>query len=494
MKLQIGLIATMVHSFDIGVRFARNTVAKRSLALIFICIVVGAVPALASEIRLPSGTLPEIDGVVSDGEWDDALVLPLQGGKGLLVKRSGEYLCVAIQGAKGGIGSLGLCIGDSLRILHASTGLITAEYVKSPSSWLRTADFRGPEVEPGVNFARGEVRQGARYREANLVQFDWTANVVELGPPENMEFIVRLGEQTECLIGLSVVFLQMKATSKYAVAPPGLSDASTNRALVAGTANAEMKFDPNEWLSVVWSSKSDMGQHLPKPPSAHVASAGPALADLEGEANDCAETLNIPQGRSITADGTEEAGEWNDALGIDFKGGDYIKVKHDGEHLFLSIKGEKLGICSVAIHAEDEIKILHASAGLITAVYEKSGGHWEQTEEFRSERQEPLRRAKTDADKMAMKLAQYKWCANIQTRKGPADFDVQNITEYMISLDLLRNEMSTMSVVFSQRTAREPLARAPRSLDDDCLMKSMVHGENIRTLDFMPDTWLRLKW
>jgi len=229
-------------------------VAKSSSALIFIfiCIVVGAVPALTSEIQLPSGTLPEIDGVVSDSEWDDSLVLPLQGGKRLLVKRSGEYLCVAIQGAKGGIGSLGLSIGDSLRILHASTGLITAEYVKSPSSWSRTSGFRGPEVEPGVEYARGEVRQGARYREANLVQFDWTANVAQLGPPEDMEYIVRLGEQTGHRIGLSVVFFQIKATRKYAVAPPGLSDASIDRALVAGTANAEMKFDPSEWLSVVW--------------------------------------------------------------------------------------------------------------------------------------------------------------------------------------------------------------------------------------------------
>ena len=208
----------------------------------------------------------------------------------------------------------------------------------------------------------------------------------------------------------------------------------------------------------------------------------------------CGETLTIPRGTAVTIDGREEPGEWDDALSADLRGGQYIKLKTDGQYLYLSIKGEKGGISSVAIHTDDEVKILHASAGLITAVYNREGGHWNQTEEFRSERQAPLRQENSTTARMAQKLELYRWCANILPRKVPADFDAQNITEYKISLELLKNDVSTMSVVFSQRTAKMPLARSPFDLDDDSLKKSMVHGSNVPILNFEPDTWLKLKW
>ena len=221
-------------------------------ALVFILAAIFVISAPASEVLPPTGTMPEVDGVISVWEWEDSLNLPIEGGKGLWLKQSGEYLCIAIRGANGGIGSIGLSRGDSLRVLHASTGLITAEYAKSASSWTTKMGFRGPEVEPGVEYSRGSVRQGVEYREANLAQFGWTANVVELGPAEDMEFVVKMGRPTGHFIRLSVVFFQIKATKKYAVAPAGLSDALLDRALVAGTANTELGFKPNQWLAVVW--------------------------------------------------------------------------------------------------------------------------------------------------------------------------------------------------------------------------------------------------
>ena len=94
------------------------------------------------------------------------------------------------------------------------------------------------------------------------------------------------------------------------------------------------------------------------------------------------ETLTIPGGTAVTIDGREEPGEWDDASSTALRGGQYIKLKTDGQYLYLSIKGEKLGISSVAIHAADEVKILHASAGLITAVSNREGGHWKQVHWF----------------------------------------------------------------------------------------------------------------
>jgi len=206
------------------------------------------------------------------------------------------------------------------------------------------------------------------------------------------------------------------------------------------------------------------------------------------------ETVNIPSGKPITVDGVADPNEWDDAADIEFRGGDYIKIKQDGTYLLMAIKGEKLGISSLAFHSDDEVRIFHASSGLITAVYKNQGDHWVQTEEFRSEGQILARAEDGDEAKMAKNLELYGWCANILAIKPPADFDEQNITEFKISLDHFENGASTMSVVFSQRTAEIRLAHAPIDLADGSLNNPMVHGSNVEVLQFEPQTWLLLKW
>ena len=139
-----------------------------------------------------------------------------------------------------------------------------------------------------------------------------------------------------------------------------------------------------------------------------------------------AQTVDIPKGKSITVDGIEIAGEWDDAVHVDFKGGEYIRLKQDGTHLLMSIKGEKGGISSVALHADDQVAILHASAGLITAIYTRQGENWVQTEEFRSERQQLVRAERDNTARMAKNLELIGWCANILPRKPPLNPDHQN--------------------------------------------------------------------
>jgi hypothetical protein len=178
--------------------------------------------------------------------------LPLIGGKGLLIKRSGSYLCVALKGVSGGIGSLGLCYGDTIRILHASTGLITANYVNDGDRWHSVFGFRGPEVRLGEEYGRGEIRQSEEYRNANLLQFGWYANLVELGPPDEMEYLIDFAYQNPGAFRLSAVFFQVRADEKYAFLPAGLSDATLDHELIAGSARSELAFIPSQWQSLVW--------------------------------------------------------------------------------------------------------------------------------------------------------------------------------------------------------------------------------------------------
>ena len=53
-------------------------------------------------------------------------------------------------------------------------------------------------------------------------------------------------------VRLSVVFLQVRAKTKYAFAPSTLDDASLDEALIAGSAGDELNFEPTQWLVFVW--------------------------------------------------------------------------------------------------------------------------------------------------------------------------------------------------------------------------------------------------
>jgi hypothetical protein len=203
---------------------------------------------------------------------------------------------------------------------------------------------------------------------------------------------------------------------------------------------------------------------------------------------------HIPRGTEITIDGYMGPGEWDDALDVEFSGGEMLRLKQDGRFLYLYIKGETPGTASLGIHSGDTIQILHASAGLITAKYVPDGDRWRQVEPFRSDRQMEARDQASDMARMQMNLDLYGWCALLRPRVIPDAFDWNLGMEYKISLELLENGESSLSVVLFQRTATQPLAFSPPDLADDSLSGSLVSGSNHEYLSFRPETWLLLSW
>lgn len=207
----------------------------------------------ATVVTVPVGDAPTIDGKIDDTEWADAIRLPLHGGEGLYLKRAGQQLYIAIRGAAGGIGSICLGNTDSIRVLHASTALITASYERVEEGWRLVHGFRGPRRETGERFAREEVGRTESYRLAQLEQFGWVANVVDVGPATDMEYRVELASVTDSVIHMSVVFLQARAPTRLAHAPTGLADAALDTELVAGTAHDGLAFVPTSWLELRFS-------------------------------------------------------------------------------------------------------------------------------------------------------------------------------------------------------------------------------------------------
>jgi hypothetical protein len=252
---------------------------------------------------------------------------------------------------------------------------------------------------------------------------------------------------------------------------------------------------PGPWVST-GRSKGGMAAlfhraFFPEDVDATVAVAAPVMTGRLGAQ---AATLRVPTGTESTVDGKMGDGEWSDALEIEFVGGETLKLKQDGQYLYLYIRGETPGVASLGIHSPGSIQILHASAGLITATYVEDGGHWKQVEPFRSEKQNDLRNPEDVQDWMAANLEAYGWCATLLPRAITPEFDSSLATEFKISLDLLQNGESSLSVAFFQRTAKLPIAHAPAGLADDSLSRSLVGGVNHEYLDFQPETWTVLSW
>lgn len=226
----------------------------RVITVVSVLLLLRATGILAQDplLLVPPGQAPEIDGTIRPGEWGDALRIPLVGGEAVFLKRSDRFLFVAVQGSSGGIGSLGLSTPDSLRILHASTGLITASYVRDDGGWRLVHDFRGPVSSSGDPFGRGEERSAGAYQMALLEQYGWMANIVDVGAPTDLEYMIRLDGLRPSHTYLSVVFFQVRSEVSMAHAPATLADDSMERELISGTASEDLRFDTTDWLTLDW--------------------------------------------------------------------------------------------------------------------------------------------------------------------------------------------------------------------------------------------------
>ena len=201
-------------------------------------------------IHVPQGNKIIIDGNIDSGEWEKSIKLPLFGGEYLRIQKYKDTLYVAVKGKAGGFCSLALGNEDGFRILHSSTGLITAEYIIINDSWKLVHDFKEPLNVNGKKYSRGPVRLTPEYRKSKLKQFGWYANLIEMGDYSETEYAVPLTELQQKKLFISVVFFQIKAEEKVAKLPSRLDDDCLNKELISGSARNGLQFKPNSWLQI----------------------------------------------------------------------------------------------------------------------------------------------------------------------------------------------------------------------------------------------------
>lgn len=193
---------------------------------------------------------PIIDGIIDNAEWQNSKKYPLQGGDSIFFKEVNDSLYIAIRGTSGGFSSLGIANKNLLKIYHASTGLITAEYKLVNNKWQAVSDFKEPLMESGKPFPRNNERLSDNYKKVHFSQFNWYANLLDMGDATETEFCISKEALPDGELYLSLVFYQIKADQKMAIFPVTLDDDMLNIELIQGTAPSNLEFNIDNWISL----------------------------------------------------------------------------------------------------------------------------------------------------------------------------------------------------------------------------------------------------
>lgn len=194
--------------------------------------------------------LPVIDGSIGEKEWHHASKRKMYGGDSVFFLKSKDTIFIAVRGNSGGFTSMGFSNGDQIKILHASTGLITAEYAKSNNNWNLVYNFKEPLKPTGIKYPRNDERLGNEYKKSQQEQFGWYANLIEMGSASETEFIIPVSSLPEGELYFSLVFYQIKSTISKAKFPEILNDAMLNQELISGSARDRLDFKIETWASL----------------------------------------------------------------------------------------------------------------------------------------------------------------------------------------------------------------------------------------------------
>ena len=107
--------------------------------------------------------------------------------------------------------------------------------------------------------------------------------------------------------------------------------------------------------------------------------------ETEGELEMLHASINLPLGNPPTIDGTHAPGEWEAATVETFADGSTLLLMRDETYLYLGIRAMDPGLIAgnVFLQRGDEITIMHASAALGTAIYQREENDtWQQTQDF----------------------------------------------------------------------------------------------------------------
>jgi hypothetical protein len=186
----------------------------------------------------------------------------------------------------------------------------------------------------------------------------------------------------------------------------------------------------------------------------------------------------LAQGPTVPMiDGRIAAEEWSGASKHSLTGGGdlYLLVRDDV--LYVGVRGPAAGLASLCVAAGDRVRILHASAAVGEAAYERNGQTWVRCTEFSWALRDAPLGGPTDADRTAF-VEKYGWLATASASGAPE-------REFRIP----RAGLAAIGVTFLSTNGGMGVSYWPDTIDDDCRTPAVLMGSVPATATFHPERW-----
>ena len=163
-------------------------------------------------------------------------------------------------------------------------------------------------------------------------------------------------------------------------------------------------------------------------------------------------------------------------------GGGEVTLSRTGEFLDVAVEGPRAGLASLCVGDDSRVRIMHASAAVGEANYEKDGDRWILKSGFEWKLRDARTGPPTEEQVNAF-LASVGWTANASRAGDPRrNFRIR-----------LTERTRYLAVTFL--TTDEPMAVShwPADMNDDCRAVKVAQGFLPQTARFDPDDWHQVK-
>jgi hypothetical protein len=164
-------------------------------------------------------------------------------------------------------------------------------------------------------------------------------------------------------------------------------------------------------------------------------------------------------------------------------GGGRLSLQFSGDDLSVSITGTGPGLASLCLATGSHVRILHASAALGEAVFERAGDAWTLRRGFDWQlRDTPAAPQPTELESNAF-FARNGWIANASRAGSPRrDFRIR-----------LQNEPQFLAIAFLRFSDPPAMSYWPHTVADDCTLSRVAQGDLPESASFKPGTWERVE-
>jgi hypothetical protein len=163
-------------------------------------------------------------------------------------------------------------------------------------------------------------------------------------------------------------------------------------------------------------------------------------------------------------------------------GGGDVTLRQGRDDLRVTVTGPRAGLASLCVGDESRVRILHASAAVGEATYERSGERWVLKSGFEFKLRDTPKSAPSEADRTQY-LSSLGWVANASRAGDP-------IRTFLVRLS---ERVRFVGITFL--TTGDPMAIShwPASMDDDCRAMKIAQGYLPDSAQFRPAGWHRIQ-